>query len=157
VNANARRAVYKRGGASRPLCVCEMLTRDAKKPCREEGAVEPIRERIEGFLRGRYGYGGRRAFGVPAVNPLGRRLRKPTVVVLAVAVVAMVLYFVLLYFGLFLPRLPPLIARPEEPLPAEDSIIVPTPPSKILLEPKPDPEGDRRSRGEGAWSPTARA
>jgi hypothetical protein len=30
VNVTAGRAVYKRGGASRPLCVCEMLTRDAK-------------------------------------------------------------------------------------------------------------------------------
>jgi hypothetical protein len=28
--------------------------------------VKPIRRGIEGFLRGRYGYGGRRAFGVPA-------------------------------------------------------------------------------------------
>jgi hypothetical protein len=79
---------------------------------------------------------------VPAVNPLGRRLRKPTVVVLAVAVVAVVLYFLLLWFGFFLPRLPPLIARPEEPLPAEDSVIVPTPPGKTVLEPKPEPEGN---------------
>jgi hypothetical protein len=109
--------------------------------------VERVREWVEGFLRGRYGYGGRRAFGVPAVNPLGRRLRKPTVVVLAVAVVAVVLYFLLLYFGLFLPRLPPLIPQPE-PLPAEDSITEPTPPSKTLLEPKPDPEGGRG--GDGA-------
>jgi hypothetical protein len=51
VNVTAGRAVYKGGGASRPLCVCEMLARDAKKPCREEGAVEPYRERIENFLR----------------------------------------------------------------------------------------------------------
>ncbi len=115
--------------------------------------MEPIREWVEGFLRGRYGYGGRWAFGVPAENHLGRRLRKPTVVLVAAVVVAVVLYVLLLYFGLFLPRLPPLIPR-SEPLPAEDSVIVPTPPSKTLLEPKPDPEGDRRSRGEGAWSPT---
>jgi hypothetical protein len=32
VNANAGRAVYKRGGASCPLCVCEMLARDANTP-----------------------------------------------------------------------------------------------------------------------------
>jgi hypothetical protein len=103
--------------------------------------VEPIRRGIEHFLRGRYGYEGHRAFRGPAGNPLGRRLRKLTVVVLAVAVVAVVLYFVLLYFGFFLPRLPPLIAPPEEPLPAEDSIIVPAPPSKTVLEPKTEPEG----------------
>jgi hypothetical protein len=69
-------------------------------------------------------------------------LNKPTVVVLAVAVVATVLYFVLLYHGLFLPRLPPLVPR-FEPLPAEDSVIVPTPPSKTLPETKPEPEGGR--------------
>jgi hypothetical protein len=70
------------------------------------------------------------------------------VVLVAAVVVAVVIYVLLLYFGLFLPRLPPLIAPFEEPLPAEDSIIVPTPPSKTLLEPKPDPEGDRG--GDGA-------
>jgi hypothetical protein len=73
------------------------------------------------------------------VNPLGRRLRKPPVV-LAVGVLAVVL-FLLLYFGFFLPRLSPLIAPPVEPLPAENSIIVPTPPSKTVLEPKTEPEG----------------
>ena len=30
MNVTAGRAVYKRGGASRLLCVCEMLARDAK-------------------------------------------------------------------------------------------------------------------------------
>jgi hypothetical protein len=87
------------------------------------------------------------------MSRLGRTLNKPTVV-LAVAVVAVALH-VLLYYGLpvllyhnpLVPRLPPLIPR-SEPLPAEDSIIVPTPPSKTLLEPKPDPEGDRG--GDGA-------
>jgi hypothetical protein len=74
------------------------------------------------------------------VNPLGRRLRKPSVV-LAVGVLAVVL-FLLLYFGFFLPRLSPLIAPPVEPLPAENSIIVPTPPSKTVLEPKTEPEGN---------------
>jgi hypothetical protein len=74
------------------------------------------------------------------VNPLGRRLRKPSVV-LAVGVLAVVL-FLLLYFGFFLPRLSPLVAPPVEPLPAENSIIVPTPPSKTVLEPKTEPEGN---------------
>jgi hypothetical protein len=32
VNVTAGRAVYKRGGASRPLRVCEMLPRDANTP-----------------------------------------------------------------------------------------------------------------------------
>ena len=68
-----------------------------------------------------------------------RTIYLPAMIAAAVVVVvAVVLYFVLWYFGYFLPRLPPLIARPE-PLPA-DSVIVPTPPSKTLLEPKP--EGD---------------
>jgi hypothetical protein len=58
-----------------------------------------------------------------------------------------VLYVLLLYFGLFLPRLPPLIPQ-SEPLPAGDSIIVPTPPSETLPEPKPEPEGGRG--GDGA-------
>jgi hypothetical protein len=62
-------------------------------------------------------------------------------VVLAVGVLAVVL-FLLLYFGFFLPRLSPLIAPPVEPLPAENSIIVPTPPSKTVLEPKTEPEGN---------------
>jgi hypothetical protein len=70
LNATAGRAVYKRAGASRPLCVCEMLVGDAKHPCREEGAVEPIRRGIEGFLRGRYGYEGHRALWVLAVPVL---------------------------------------------------------------------------------------
>jgi hypothetical protein len=75
------------------------------------------------------------------VNPLGRRLRKPTVGVLAALGVLAVVLFLLLYFGFFLPRLSPLIAPPLEPLPAENSIIVPTPPSKTVLEPKTEPEG----------------
>jgi hypothetical protein len=37
---------------------------------REEGAVGPIREVIEGFLRGRYGYEGPRAFRVLALAVL---------------------------------------------------------------------------------------
>jgi hypothetical protein len=84
---------------------------------------------------------------------LGRTLNKPGVV-LVVAVVALVLN-VLLFCGLFVlwyhnplvPRLLPLIPQPE-PLPAEDSVIVPTPPSKTLLEPKPESEGGRG--GDGA-------
>jgi hypothetical protein len=86
-----------------------------------------------------------------------RTLNKP-IVVLAVGVVAVVLnvllYFglpALLYFtyhGLFVPRLPPLIARPETP-PAEH-FTAPMPPSKTLLEPKPNPKGERRE--EGAWA-----
>ena len=75
------------------------------------------------------------------MNPLGRRLRKPTVGVLAALGVLAVVLFLLLYFGFFLPRLSPLIAPPLEPLPAENSIIVPTPPSKTVLEPKTEPEG----------------
>jgi hypothetical protein len=86
-----------------------------------------------------------------------RTLNKP-IVVLAVGVVAVVLnvllYFglpALLYFtyhGLFVPRLPPLIARPETP-PAEH-FTAPMPPSKTLLEPKPNPKGERRE--EGTWA-----
>jgi hypothetical protein len=76
------------------------------------------------------------------VNPLGRRLRKPPVGVLAALGVLAVVLFLLLYFGFFLPRLSPLIAPPEEPLPAENSLIVPTPPSKTVLEPKTEPEGN---------------
>jgi hypothetical protein len=82
------------------------------------------------------------------VSPLERMLDKPTVV-LAVAVVAVALN-VLLYYGLpvllyrnpLVPSPPPLVAQPGPPLPAEDSIIVPTPPSKTLLEPKTEPEGN---------------
>jgi hypothetical protein len=87
-----------------------------------------------------------------------RTLNKPTVV-LTVAVAAVVLnallYFglpVLLYFfmyhGLFVPRLPPLIPRPETP-PAEH-FTEPMPPSKTLLEPKLDPKEERGE--EGAWA-----
>jgi capsular polysaccharide biosynthesis protein len=46
-----------------------MLTRDAKKPCREEGAVEPYRERIEDFLwRWRSRYEGDRVFRVLVIT-----------------------------------------------------------------------------------------
>jgi capsular polysaccharide biosynthesis protein len=46
-----------------------MLPRDAKKPCREEGAVEPYRERIEDFLRRwRSRYEGDRVFRVLVVT-----------------------------------------------------------------------------------------
>jgi hypothetical protein len=66
--------------------------------------------------------------------------------VLVVAVLAVVLC-ILWYFGFFLPRLSPLIPQ-TVPLPAENSITVPTPPSKTLLEPEPDPNGGRG--GDGA-------
>ena len=77
-----------------------------------------------------------------------RTLNKPSVV-LVVGLVAVVLN-VLLYYGLpvlwyrnpLVPGPPPLVAQPGPPLPAEDSIIVPTPPSKTLLEPKTEPEGN---------------
>lgn len=82
-----------------------------------------------------------------------RTLNKP-IVVLAVGVVAVVLnvllYFGLLlvlimYFGLFVPKIPPLISRPETP-PAEH-FTEPMPPSKTLLEPKPYPKGERGEEG----------
>jgi hypothetical protein len=81
-----------------------------------------------------------------------RSLNRP-IVVLAVGVVAVVLnvllYFGLLvlmyfvYFGLFVPRLPPLISRPETP-PAEH-FTEPMPPSKTLLEPESE---ERRGHGQ---------
>jgi hypothetical protein len=70
-----------------------------------------------------------------------RTLNRP-IVVLAVGVVAVVLN-VLLYFGLFVPRLPPLISRPETP-PAEH-FTEPMPPSKTLLEPESE---ERRGHGQ---------
>jgi hypothetical protein len=82
-----------------------------------------------------------------------RTLNRP-IVVLAVGVVAVVLnvllyfgllvlmYFVL-YLGLFVPRLPPLISRPETP-PAEH-FTEPMPPSKTLLEPESE---ERRGHGQ---------
>jgi capsular polysaccharide biosynthesis protein len=46
-----------------------MLARDAYKPCREEGAVEPYRERIEDFLRRwRSQYEGNRVFRVLVIT-----------------------------------------------------------------------------------------
>jgi hypothetical protein len=83
--------------------------------------------------------------GVRRVSRLERTLNKLTVV-LAVAVLAVVLS-ILWYFGLFLPRLSPLIPQ-TVPLPAETTITMPTPPSKTLLETKPDPEEGRG--GDGA-------
>jgi hypothetical protein len=104
--------------------------------------VETIRAWLEGFLRGRYGFGGRRAFEAPASDPSQRRLHKPTVVV-AVAVVVVALYglFVLWYHNPLVPSPPPLVASPE-PRPAEGSVIVPTPPGKTLLESRTKPEGE---------------
>jgi hypothetical protein len=75
------------------------------------------------------------------VSSLERRLNKP-IVVLVVGVVAVVLN-VQLYYGIFLPRMTPLIAHIspigtsllDEPPLDEESI----PPSKSPLEPKPHP------------------
>jgi hypothetical protein len=79
------------------------------------------------------------------MSRLGRTLNKP-IVVLVVGVVAVVLN-VLLYCGLFvLWYRTPLIIHPE-PSAAGES-VEPIPPSKTLLEPKPDPEEGRG--GDGA-------
>jgi hypothetical protein len=64
-----RAGPYTRGRGLAALCVCEMVARDAKNPPREEGAVEPIRERIEDFMR-RYGYEENRVLRVLAAPML---------------------------------------------------------------------------------------
>src|SRR5918994_6600403 len=51
LNVSAGRTVYRCAGPRAPCASVRCCPWGRYKPCREEGAVEPIRERIEDFLR----------------------------------------------------------------------------------------------------------